>query len=285
MTFPPRSSLSISSAMRSSLSAMPRSSFDCSRSFFPRSSLLGRETPRIGSPLLLERGTLINFPDSFCSPFTSFPFLLQILIAFLLFHGATSRGEFGRRGDGFSFSPSFFSMIGSLWKVGKAVPRQAVPRRRIRIRSAGTQLPGIPRRRHLPPGRGDDRACPEHPGGDRHPSDPPHPCPLRSYQGDPVPAGQPGHPEHGEHHHGNEREGGHRRPAEKHFQRQDLAGYHRNPVIRTTRSIIPALEPRAPGGPERVQSVPAKAHRARLRIRHREGGRKGVRLYGGYGFP
>src|SRR4030043_559486 len=108
MTFPPRSCLSISSAMRSSLSAMPRSSFDCSRSFFTRSSLLGRETPRIGSPLFLERGTLINFPDSFCSPFTSFPCFLHILIAFLLFPGATSRGELGRRGDDISRFPLFF---------------------------------------------------------------------------------------------------------------------------------------------------------------------------------
>src|SRR4030067_2836243 len=108
MTFPPRSCLSISSPLRSSLSAMPRSSFDCSRSFFTRSSLLGRQTPRIGSPLLSEGGTLINFPDSFCSPFPSFFFLLHILIAFLLFPGATSRGEFGRRGDGISRFPLFF---------------------------------------------------------------------------------------------------------------------------------------------------------------------------------
>src|SRR4030067_3607698 len=122
MTFPPRSCLSISSAMRSSLSAMPRSSFDCSRSFFTRSSLLGRETPRIGSPLFLERGTLIHFPDPFCSPFTSFPCFLHPLIAFLLFPGATSRGELGRRGDDISRFPLFFLNDRSLMERWQGSP-------------------------------------------------------------------------------------------------------------------------------------------------------------------
>src|SRR3990172_9477611 len=76
--------------MRSSLSAMPRSSWDCSRSFFTRSSPLGRETPRIGSPLFLESFTLRSFPDSSCSTFPSFFCFLQIPIASLLSPGAAA---------------------------------------------------------------------------------------------------------------------------------------------------------------------------------------------------